>query len=180
MVPFQTINELIIRILEETGYYNFVAAMPSGEKRKANIDMLVQKAIQFEETSYSGLFHFIRYIEKLHKYDVDFGEADAVSGSDNSVRIMSIHKSKGLEFPIVFVSSMGKNFNQQDAKDKVLVHPDLGLGTDFVDPKERIKAQTLLKSYSKRYRFGKLRRRITSSLCCSYTCKRKTYINSFR
>ncbi len=145
MVPFQTINELIIRILEETGYYNFVAAMPSGEKRKANIDMLVQKAIQFEETSYSGLFHFIRYIEKLHKYDVDFGEADAVSGSDNSVRIMSIHKSKGLEFPIVFVSSMGKNFNQQDAKDKVLVHPDLGLGTDFVDPKERIKAQTLLK-----------------------------------
>lgn len=145
MVPFQTINELIINILEETGYYNFAAAMPSGEKRKANIDMLVQKAVQFEETSYSGLFHFIRYIEKLHKYDVDFGEADAVSGSDNSVKIMSIHKSKGLEFPIVFVSSMGKNFNQQDAKDKILVHPDLGLGTDFVDPKERIKAQTLLK-----------------------------------
>ena len=117
--------------------------------------MLVQKAIQFEETSYSGLFHFIRYIEKLHKYDVDFGEADAVSGSDNSVRIMSIHKSKGLEFPIVFVSSMGKNFNQQDAKDKVLVHPDLGLGTDFVDPKERIKAQTLLKKLFKKISFWK-------------------------
>ena len=145
MVPFQTINELIINVLEHTGYYNFAAAMPSGEKRKANIDMLIQKAIQFEETSYSGLFHFIRYIEKLHKYNVDFGEADAVSGSDNSVRIMSIHKSKGLEFPVVFVSAMGKNINQQDAKDKILIHPDLGLGPDFVDPKKRIKAQTLPK-----------------------------------
>lgn len=145
LVPFLTINELLIKVLEETGYYNFAAAMPSGEKRKANIDMLIQKAVQFEETSYSGLFHFIRYIEKLQKYDLDFGEADAVSGSDNSVRIMSIHKSKGLEFPVVFVSGLGKNFNQQDARAKMLVHPELGLGPDFIDPKERIKSPTLLK-----------------------------------
>ncbi len=145
LVPFLTINELLIKVLEETGYYDFASAMPSGEKRKANIDMLIQKAIQFEETSYSGLFHFIRYIEKLHKYDVDFGEADAVSGSDNSVRIMSIHKSKGLEFPVVFASGMGKNFNQQDARAKILIHPDLGLGPDFIDPKERVKSPTLLK-----------------------------------
>lgn len=145
MVPFLTISELILKVLDMSGYYDFVSAMPAGEKRKANIDMLVQKAIQFEETSYSGLFHFVRYIEKLHKYDVDFGEADAISGSDNSVRIMSIHKSKGLEFPLVFVSGLGKNFNQQDARDKIIIHPDLGLGPDFIDPKERIKSPTLPK-----------------------------------
>lgn len=145
MVAFLTINELIIKVLEDTGYDDFASAMPAGEKRKANIDMLIQKAIQFEETSYSGLFHFIRYIEKLHKYNVDFGEADAVSGSDNSVRIMSTHKSKGLEFPIVFVSGMGKEFNQKESSDKILIHPDLGLGPDFIDPKERTKSPTLLK-----------------------------------
>lgn len=145
MVPFLTISELIIKVLEVTGYYDFASAMPGGEKRKANIDMLIQKAVEFEETSYSGLFHFIRYIEKLHKYDVDFGEADGVSGSDNSVRIMSIHKSKGLEFPIVFASGLGKNFNQQDAREKILVHPDLGLGPDYISPQERVKSPTLLK-----------------------------------
>ena len=145
MVPFITISELIIKVLEVTGYYDFASAMPGGEKRKANIDMLIQKAVEFEETSYSGLFHFIRYIEKLHKYDVDFGEADGVSGSDNSVRIMSIHKSKGLEFPIVFASGLGKNFNQQDAREKILVHPDLGLGPDYISPQERVKSPTLLK-----------------------------------
>lgn len=145
MVPFLRINELLIKVLEETGYYNFASSMPGGEKRKANIDMLIQKAIQFEETSYSGLFHFIRYIEKLQKYNVDFGEADAVSGSDNSVRIMSIHKSKGLEFPVVFCSGMGKTFNQQDARAKMLIHPDLGLGPDFINPDMRVKSPTLLK-----------------------------------
>ncbi len=144
-IPFLTISELLIKVLEDSGYYNFASTMPAGKKRKANIDMLIQKALQFEETSYSGLFHFIRYIEKLRKYDVDFGEADGASGSDNSVRIMSIHKSKGLEFPLVFVSGLGKNFNQQDARAKILIHPDLGLGPDFIDPEERVKSPTLLK-----------------------------------
>lgn len=145
MVYYLPIHELILKVFDRTRYYNIVSAMPGGEKRRANMDMLVQKSIQFEATSYSGLFHFIRYIEKLHKYDIDYGEAETVRGSDNSVKIMSIHKSKGLEFPIVFASGLGKNFNQQDTRAKLIIHPDLGLGPDFIDPKLRVKAPTLLK-----------------------------------
>lgn len=139
------IHELILKVLDDTNFYHYALALPGGEQRKANLDMLVKRAIRFESTSYSGLFHFIRYIEKLHKYDVDFGEA-AISAQDgNTVRIMSIHKSKGLEFPIVFASGMGKNFNNQDARSKLLIHPDLGIGPDFMDHELRIKAPTLIK-----------------------------------
>lgn len=139
------IHELILRVLEDTKFYQYALALPGGEQRKANLDMLVKRAIGFESTSYSGLFHFIRYIEKLHKYDVDFGEA-AISAEDgNTVRIMSIHKSKGLEFPVIFVSGMGKSFNNQDARSKLLIHPDLGIGPDFMDYELRIKAPTLIK-----------------------------------
>lgn len=145
MVCFLSIHQLILKVLDDTGYYHFAAAMPGGEKRKANIDMLVQKAVQFENTSYSGLFHFVRYIEKLHKYDIDFGEATIAGENDNTVKIMSIHKSKGLEFPIVFVAGTGKAFNNQDSRGKLLIHPDLGLGPDYIDHKLRIKAPTLVK-----------------------------------
>ena len=145
MVCFLSIHQLILKVLDDTGYYHFAAAMPGGEKRKANIDMLVQRAVQFENTSYSGLFHFVRYIEKLHKYDIDFGEATIAGENDNTVKIMSIHKSKGLEFPVVFVAGTGKVFNNQDSRGKLLIHPDLGLGPDYVNHKLRIKAPTLVK-----------------------------------
>lgn len=145
MVAYTPIHELIEYVLEETGYYNYVATMPGGERRTANIDMLIQRAIRFESTSYSGLFHFIRYMEKLHKYEIDYGEA-SVSGGDNlSVKIMSIHKSKGLEFPIVFVAGLSKNFNNQDARSKIVIHPDLGLGPDYIDYTLRTKSPTLIK-----------------------------------
>ena len=86
-----------------------VSAMAAGETRRANLDMLVEKAVEYENTSYKGLFHFIRYIENLKKYHSDFGEASVVGEEENTVRIMSIHKSKGLEFPVVFLAGMGKN-----------------------------------------------------------------------
>ena len=145
LVYVLSIHELIIKVLEDSGYYLFASAMPAGEKRRANIDMLIQRAIRFESTSYRGLFHFIRYIEKLNKYDVDFGEAEIAGGNDNTVKIMSVHKSKGLEFPIVFVAGMGKMFNNQDSRSKLLIHPDLGLGPDYMDQKLRVKAPTLIK-----------------------------------
>lgn len=145
MVYYLSIHELILKVLDDTGYYDYVSAMPAGDKRRANIDMLVQRAIRFETTSYSGLFHFVRYIERLHKYDIDFGEAKIVGEKDNTIRIMSIHKSKGLEFPIVFVAGMGKNFNNQDSRSKLLIHPDLGLGPDYMDHQLRVKAPTLVK-----------------------------------
>ncbi|WMJ86182.1 helicase-exonuclease AddAB subunit AddA [Anaerocolumna sp. MB42-C2] len=145
MVFHYSIHELILKVLEDTGYYNYAAAMPAGEKRRANIDMLVQRAIRFEGSSYSGLFHFVRYIEKLHKYDIDFGEAKIAGENDDTVKIMSIHKSKGLEFPIVFLAGMGKSFNNQDSRSNLLIHPDLGIGIDYIDHKLRIKAPTLVK-----------------------------------
>lgn len=145
MEQYLSIHELILKILEDTYYYDFVSAMPAGNVRKANIDMLVERAITFENTSYKGLFHFIRYMEKLHKYDVDFGEASVSNENDDTVRIMSIHKSKGLEFPVVFVSGMGKSFNNQDARNKIVIHPDMGLGPDVIDLNLRVKAPTLVK-----------------------------------
>lgn len=145
MVHHVSIHELIIKVLEDTGYYNFITAMPAGEKRRANVDMLIKRAVRFEDSSYSGLFHFVRYIEKLHKYDIDFGEAKIAGEDENTARIMSIHKSKGLEFPIVFVAGLGKNFNNQDSRSSLLIHPDLGIGIDYIDPVLRIKAPTLVK-----------------------------------
>lgn len=146
-LAYTSIHELIWLILQDTGYYNYVSSMPAGDRRKANIDMLIERAVQYEATSYHGLFQFVRYIEKLHKYDIDFGEAVTVGEGENTVRIMSIHKSKGLEFPIVFVAGMSKVFNNQDARSKLVLHPDLGIGPDYVDPKLRIKSPTLLKKF---------------------------------
>ena len=87
----------------------------------------------------------MRYIDELQKYDVDFGEADMVGENEDVVRIMSIHKSKGLEFPIVIVSGMGKNFNKQDTRSKMVLHPELGIGLDYMDGKKRIKSPTIAK-----------------------------------
>lgn len=146
-LAYTPIHELIWLVIRDTGYYNYVSAMPAGDRRKANIDMLIERAVQYEATSYHGLFQFVRYIEKLHKYDIDFGEAVTVGEGENTVRIMSIHKSKGLEFPVVFVAGMSKVFNNQDARSKLVIHPDLGIGPDYVDPDLRIKSPTLLKKF---------------------------------
>ena len=145
MVNHKPIHELIQLILDHTGYYYYASAMPGGDRRKANIDMLISRAVRFEKGSYSGLFHFIRYIEKLHKYEVDFGEAATSGEQDNTVRIMSIHKSKGLEFPIVFVAGMSKQFNTQDLRNSIVLHSELGAGPEYIDSKLRTKVPTLLK-----------------------------------
>ena len=145
LVPDTPIHELIEIILRETGYGHYVAAMPAGSRRTSNLNMLLEKAAAYEKTSYKGLFHFVRYIDELQKYDVDFGEADMVGENEDVVRIMSIHKSKGLEFPIVIVSGMGKNFNKQDTRSKMVLHPELGIGLDYMDGKKRIKSPTIAK-----------------------------------
>ena len=144
------IHELIHRMYLRTGYYDYVSAMPAGEVRKANLDMLIEKASAYEKTSYRGLFHFIRYIEKLKKYDTDFGEAAGAGQSRQMVRIMSIHKSKGLEFPVVFLAGMGKNFNKQDIRGKLVIDGDLGIGTDYLNVETRVKTSTLKKNVLKR------------------------------
>lgn len=144
------IHELLYRVYRESGYYDYVSAMPAGETRRANLDMLVEKAAAYESTSYKGLFHFVRYIEKLKKFDTDFGEASVAGEQDNTVRIMSIHKSKGLEFPVVFLAGLGKRFNKQDAYGQILLDTDLGAAADFLDLELRVKAPTLKKQALKR------------------------------
>lgn len=144
------IHQLLERIYLETGYYAYVSAMPAGETRQANLDLLVEKAAAYESTSYQGLFHFIRYIERLKKVETDFGEAAAPGEEDRTVRIMSIHKSKGLEFPVVILAGMGKRFNKQDARSRLLIDPEFGIGTDYLDLEQRLKSVTLKKQVLKR------------------------------
>ena len=145
IVPFTPIDKLLTYIIEETGYKVYMASMPGGLKRAANIDMLVEKASAFEKTSYKGLFNFVRYINQIRKYDVDYGEAGVDDENSDTVRLMTIHKSKGLEFPIVFVSSMGRNFNTRDQRSSMVIHPTLGVGLDSIDLEKRTKAPVILK-----------------------------------
>lgn len=145
-IPFTAIHDLLTEIIEETGYGTYISAMPGGAQRAANVEMLVEKAAAFEGTSYKGLFNFVRYIEQLKKYDVDYGEASIQDEQADTVRIMSIHKSKGLEFPIVFVAGMGKQFNMSDQRGSIVIHSELGVGIDTVDLELRTKAPTFLKS----------------------------------
>ncbi len=142
---YLSIHELLWYLLEDTGYGDYLAAQPGGEQRQANVRMLVERAVSFENTSYRGLFHFVRYIEQLRSYNEDFGEAGITGENEDAVRIMTIHKSKGLEFPIVIVGGLGKSFNRQDTRSRVAIHPELGLGVDYVDVKRRVKTATLPK-----------------------------------
>lgn len=144
------VKELLTEIYKETGYMYKVMAMPGGEMRKVNLEMLVKKAEEYAATSYHGLFHFIRYIDRIIKYEIDFGDAAGGGNSVNAVSIMSIHKSKGLEFPVVILAGMGKNFNSSDTKDAIIVHPELGIAPDYIDPDKRIKAPTIIKKAVKR------------------------------
>lgn len=150
MAVYLPIHTLLYRIFDMTCYYDYISALPAGETRRANLDMLVEKASAYESTSYRGVFHFIRYIEKLKKYNTDFGEASTVNEQGNTVRLMSIHKSKGLEFPIVIVAGMGKMFNKQDTRGKILIDSEFGIGTDFLDSEKRLKGPTLKKNVMKR------------------------------
>lgn len=145
-ISYTPIHDLLYQVLEETGYMAYVYALPGGEVKKANLEMLIEKAIAYENTSYRGLFHFIRYMEQLQKYEVDFALAD-VGEQENVVQIMSIHKSKGLEFPVVFVSGLGKMFNTQDIREKIVLHPQLGIGMDYLDVKRRVKTPGITRQF---------------------------------
>lgn len=141
-----TIRELISKIVYDTGYYDYVGAMVGGKGKKANLDMLVQKAAEFEATSYSGLFNFLRYIEKLQKYDVDYGEGQTGSDEDDLVRIMSIHKSKGLEFPVVIIGDFGKKYNLRDSTESIIYDSTLGIGMDYIDLEDRTRENVVYKN----------------------------------
>ena len=143
---YMPIRELLQTIVEDFAYLPYVTALPAGSKRKANVEMLFTKASDFGKTSYYGLFHFVRYIEQLEKYDVDYGQEEMLDESADVVRIMSIHKSKGLEFPVTFVAGLAKSFNLMDVNKSFLMDMDLGVATDYVNIKERYKVKSFLRS----------------------------------
>ncbi|MDF2835826.1 MAG: recombination helicase AddA, partial [Paenibacillus sp.] len=135
--------DLLWRIYRETGYYDFMGGLPGGPQRQANLRALHDRARQYEATSFRGLFRFLRFIERMRDGGGDLGTARALGEQEDVVRIMSIHKSKGLEFPVVFVAGLGKLFNQQDLRSSFLKHKELGFGPRFVDPELRISYPTL-------------------------------------
>ena len=143
---YMPIHELLQDIVTQTGYLNYVSAMPGGGQRRANVQMLLEKAAAFEQTSYYGLFHFVRYMEQLEKYDVDYGEANILDENADVVRIMSIHKSKGLEFPVCFVSGLGAGLGRKEGSGMLAVDVDAGIGVDYVDPERRVKGKNLRKN----------------------------------
>jgi ATP-dependent helicase/nuclease subunit A len=139
------IDELIWYLFSETGYYGYAGAMPGGVQRQANLRILFERARQFENTSYRGLFNFVNFIDKLRTNSGDMGSAKILGENEDVVRIMSIHKSKGLEFPVVLLCASGKNFNLRDLNNKILYHKDLGLGPEYVNPEKRIEHSTIVK-----------------------------------
>lgn len=146
MVPYTSIYDLINICMDTTGFREYILAMPLGNKRIANVEMLLDKAVKYENTSFSGLFSFVRYIEKIQKYNIDQGEALDVDGGEDCVRLMTIHKSKGLEFPVVFLSETCKQFNANDVKGKIVIHPEMGVGIDYVDNEKRLKYKTMIRN----------------------------------
>lgn len=146
-----TIRELIWNILNETGYYDYVGAMPNGMRRQGNILKLIEKATAYETTSYRGLFDFLRYIERVRVTEQDFGESRSQESGENQVHIMTIHKSKGLEFPVVFVCGCGKRFNQMDTEDTVLVDAECYLGVNYKNLEQHYYEKTSKRNYLSRY-----------------------------
>ncbi|EGT3799520.1 helicase-exonuclease AddAB subunit AddA [Clostridioides difficile] len=142
---YMSTDEFIWYLYTRTGYYAYVGALPGGSQRQANLKVLFERAKQFEETSLKGIFNFVNFIEKLKKSSSDMGSAKTLGENANVVRIMSIHKSKGLEFPVVICSAMGKNFNTQDFKKSILYHHNLGYGPQFVDYERRISFPSIAK-----------------------------------
>lgn len=140
-----SVPELLEELFAKTGYDSFVAAMPAGGKRSKNLAAFSEKAAAFGNSSYRGLFQFIRYVERLIKYEVDYGEAAEAAEGEDAVRIMSIHRSKGLEFPVVFVCGLTKKFNFSDTRERLLFHPDGGLAMDYIDERQRTVTPTLRK-----------------------------------
>lgn len=142
---FLALDELIWKIYMDTGYYNYVGLMQNGKLRQANLKMLFERAKQYESASFKGVFNFINFIDKLKLRNNDLGAAKIIGENENVIRIMSIHKSKGLEFPVVFLSSTGKNFNLKDLKEKILIHQEIGFGPNYENSDLKIEYPTLAK-----------------------------------
>ena len=145
-----TIRELVTELIYKSGFYDYAGLMPSGNTRKMNLDMMILKAREFEKTSYSGLFNFIRYMDKIKKYEIDYSESSELESNDNYVRIMSIHQSKGLQFPVVILGDASKAYNMLDMNEAVVIDSTYGIGMDEIDLEKRVKRKFVLKEMIRR------------------------------
>ena len=147
---FLALDELIWKLYLDTGYYNYVGLMQNGIQRQANLKVLFERAKQYESASFKGLYNFINFIEKLRLSSGDLGSAKIIGENDDVIRIMSIHKSKGLEFPIIFLANSNKQFNKQDIrKDDVLLHQKYGLGIKYIDYNKQLRYETVAREMIK-------------------------------
>ena len=142
---YLALDEFIWKLYADTHYYTYVGLMPNGDLRQANLKMLFERAKQYETASFKGLYNFIQFMEKLHIGSNDLGSAKLIGENDDVIRIMSIHKSKGLEFPVVFLSATGKQFNLMDLNQNILLHQELGIGVKYIDYERQVQYDTLTK-----------------------------------
>lgn len=140
---YMNISALLQDIYNKTDFLNLISAMPGGQVRRANLILLINKAVTFGNSGYSGLYNFIRYIARLKDFDNDFGEASILSENDDIVRIMTIHKSKGLEFPVCFLACTNRGFNKTDLKQGMVIDTDFGLGVQYIDSDRNIKDSSI-------------------------------------
>lgn len=142
---YMSLDEWIWNIYTKTGYMNYVNLMPNGALRVSNLRMLFERAKQYEEASFKGLYNFINFIDKIKFNQEDLKAAKIIGENENVVRIMTIHKSKGLEFPVVILAGVGKQFNFRDLNGKILLDQDLGMGPQYIDSDRYIEFKTLAK-----------------------------------
>lgn len=148
-LSYVSIHQILEEVLEETGYRYYLQSLPNGESRLANVDMLLSQALEFEKIGGQGIFKFLKYIEKMNKYDIDMPLADPLQGESNMVKIMTIHKSKGLEFPICFIGALGQGFNEMDLKGDLIADIDLGMNLDYKDKEKHIRYTSIFKEMIK-------------------------------
>ncbi len=144
-MEYLTVAELLYEILRDFQYREYISVLPDGDKRLANVSLLLERAANFGSGGYQGVFAFTNYMNQLYKQSIDYGEAGLVESAD-VVRVMSIHKSKGLEFPITIVGGMGQSYQMRDKQQMILIDNDMGLGMDYINIKERSKNKTLRKN----------------------------------
>lgn len=141
MAKTESVHDLLYLVIREHRYLEYVSALPAGGVRRANVEMLLEKTVDYEKLQIHGLFGFLQYMKQLEKYEVDYGEGTDENSSQ--VRLMTIHKSKGLEFPVCFVAGLSKNFNRRDLTGSLLLHTDMGIGMEYRSRELRVKRKTL-------------------------------------
>ncbi|WHZ04493.1 helicase-exonuclease AddAB subunit AddA [Neobacillus sp. YX16] len=138
-----SLSELIWQLYRDTQFYDFVGGLPGGKQRQANLRALYDRARQYEQTSFRGLFRFLRFVERMIERGDDLGAARALGEQEDVVRIMTIHSSKGLEFPVVFIAGLSRNFNMSDIRKPYMLDKEYGIAAKYVNIEKRISYPSL-------------------------------------